>query len=136
MRVWCSDAGDGPAGLRERLREALGHRVAGVLVGASNDAKRALLRLLVEVRDPRLEPALRLVEPEPAVLGGVGVDPGVGIARGLADGRSALPPRRSQLRHAAARFPLGLPPDVSVKPEAVLALADERQRLVELARSR
>ena len=75
MRVWCSAAGSGPLRLHERLREALGHRVAGVLVGAPNDAERALLGLLVEVRDPGLEATLRLVETVPAVLRGVGVDP-------------------------------------------------------------
>jgi hypothetical protein len=36
--------------------------VAGVLVGAAHDAERALLGLLVEVRDPGLEAALGLVE--------------------------------------------------------------------------
>ena len=62
MRVWCSAPGTVQLGLHERLGEAVGHRVAGVLVGASNDAERALLGLLVEVRDPRLEAPLRLVE--------------------------------------------------------------------------
>ena len=114
-------AGHGPPGLHERLGEALGHRVAGVLVGAPDDAERALLGLLVEVRDPGLEAALGLVEAEPAVLRRVGVEPRGGVARGLADGRSHLHRDAAQLGHAASGLPLGLPLDVTVKPEALLS---------------
>lgn len=38
----------------------------------------------------------------------------------------------SQLRHPATRLPLGLPADISIEPEAVLALVHQTQRIVEL----
>ena len=107
--------------------------LAGVLVDAPNDAERALLGLLVEVGYPRLQAALRLIEPEPAVLGGVGVDPRIGVAAGFPTAARTTA-EAAQLGHAAAGLPLGLPSDVAVKPEAVLPLADDCERLVELPR--
>ena len=102
-------AGHGPPGLHERLGEAVRHRVARVLVGAPDDAERALLGLLVEVRDPGLEAALGLVETEPAVLRHVGIEPRGGVSRGLVDGLSHFHRDVAQLGHAPSGFPLGLP---------------------------
>ena len=98
----------------------------------SNDAERTLLRIVVEIRDPCLETPLSLVHAEPTVLGRVSLDPGLRVAAGLADGSSHSNAQASQLRHATAGLPLGLAPDIAIKPEAVLPPTDDREGLVEL----
>ena len=106
----------------------LGHRVAGVLVGPPHDAEGPLLGLLVEVRDPRLEPPLGLVEPVPAVLRRCTRRSTRRRRRcGLPTAARTSHRHAAQLRHAAAGLPLGLPRDVAVEPEALLALGDERR---------
>src|SRR5207247_10151881 len=97
-----------------------------------NDPERAFRWILIEIRHPGLQTTLRLIHAIPAVFRRVRIDPGASVALHLTDGD--LDPRcqASQLCHAAARLPLGLPSDVSLQPEAVLVLADECQNLIKL----
>src|SRR5690606_13694153 len=95
--------------------------------------KRAFLGFLVEVRHPGFEAALRLIETEPPVLRHVRLEPRGGVSRGLVDGLSHFHRDAAQLGHAPSGFPLGLPADVSVKPEALLSIRNECERLAELA---
>ena len=88
----------------------------------------------VEVRDPGLQTSLYLFYAVPAVPGGVRVDPGAWVASGLAHGSSHRHGQASQLRHAAARLPLGLPSDITIQPEAVFPQGNDFESLVELLR--
>src|SRR5205823_4254324 len=76
------------------------------------------------------KPPLRLVHPVPAVVRRVRVDPRRWAVahlrhRGAHDDR-----RATELRHATAGFPLRLPRDVAIQPEAALALDNQGERLV------
>src|SRR5690606_41710682 len=82
---------------------------------------------------PGFEAALGLIEAEPPVLRHVRLEPRGGVSRGLVDGLSHFHRDAAQLGHAPSGFPLGLPADVSVKPEALLSIRNECERLADLA---
>ena len=122
--------------LRERLDEALGHRVGTRPRRHAGRRRAALRRLLVELARPRPRAA---AAPGPADTSrrpvGVALDPGVGD-RPAPPSTSAITSvgHTPELRHAAAGLPLRPAPDVVVEPEAAApAQRSMHQRLVETA---